>query len=54
MKFIVMYRSRLFDKVYGEWHIYSEHDNMYDAKQSVKAIKKWLGYKGGSVKIVTK
>ena len=53
MKFKVMWRARLYDKVYGDWHFHSEHTDMYSAKQAVKAMKKHLGYKGGSVKIVT-
>ena len=53
MKFKVMYRFNLSGNAKGEWHFLSEHSDMFSAKQAVKAIKKHLGYKGGSVKIVT-
>ena len=53
MKFKVMYRFNLSGNTKGEWHSLSEHSDMFSAKQAVKAIKKHLGYKGGSVKIVT-
>ena len=57
-QFKVMYRSKLSENlfgknVYGEWHFYSEHTDMLSAKRAVKAVKKWLGRNGGSVKIVT-
>lgn len=55
MKFKVMYRFNLgaiCGNVKGEWHFHSEHSDIFSAKQAVKAMKKHLGYKGGSVKIV--
>lgn len=53
MKFQVMYRFNLGGNRRGEWHFLSEHTDIISAKMAERSMKKYLGYKGGSVKIVT-
>lgn len=52
MKFKVMYRFNLGGNSKSAWYFHSEHDDMLDAKRTVKGLKKHLG-QNGSVKIET-